>query len=163
MLLFGGVIENIFRPAYQRALVEGASRRAHRYLRKWALVIVLGSLTAVALALIGHRWLAHILLGEQYRSVSYLMPWIVGGYALLILSHVANRVCYANEATRSILLIESAGALLAVVFGFICIEWAGLKGAAAAISLYYGAQLIMSFRSARHWFPVARPSAVEKL
>jgi O-antigen/teichoic acid export membrane protein len=163
MLLFGGVVETTFRPAYQSALVEGANRRAHNYLRKWGLLIALGSLVAVALAWIGHHWLAHILLGQQYRSVSYLLPWIVGGYGLLILSQVANRVCYANDATRSILLIESTGALLAIVFGFICIEWAGLPGAAVAISLYYGAQLIMSVRLAWHWLPVTRASAVERL
>ncbi len=163
MLMFGGIVETTIRPAYQSALVEGDNRRAHNYLRKWMLLIVLGSIMAIAFTWAGHPWLAHILLGERYRSVSYLLPWIVGGYALLILSHVANRVCYANEATRSILLIESTGALLAIVFGFICIEWAGLKGAAVAISLYYGVQLIMSFRLAWHWLPVTRLSAIERL
>jgi len=163
MLMFGGILETTIRPAYQNALVKREHQRADNYLRKWVLLVVLGSLTAIALAWIGHAWLAHILLGELYRSVSYLLPWIVGGYALLILAHVANRVCYANEATRSILLVESTGSLLAIVVGFICIEWAGLIGAAVAISLYYGVQLIMSFRMARHWLPAIRPSTIERL
>ena len=163
MLMFGGVVETTIRPTYQNALVDGDNPRAHNYLRKWVLLIVLGSIMAIAITWVGHQWLAHMLLGEQYRSVSYLMPWIVGGYALLNLSHVANRVCYANEATRSILLIESTGAVLAVVLGFICIEWAGLKGAAVAISLYYGVQLIMSFRLARHWLPARSQSAIERI
>ncbi len=163
MLMFGGIVETSIRPVYQSALVERDNQRAHNYLRKWMFLVVLGSVLAIALAWVGHPWLAHILLGEQYRNVSYLMPWIVGGYALLILSHVANRVCYANEATQSILLIELVGSVLAIVIGFICIEWAGLKGAAVAISLYYGVQLIMSFRLARHWLPAVRSSAIERL
>ena len=163
MLMFGGIVETTIRPAYQGALVGGDNQRAHNYLRKWVLLIVLGSIVAIALAWVGHPWLARVLLGEQYRSVSYLLPWIAGGYALFVLSHVANRVCYANEATRSILLIESTGAVLAVVFGFICIEWAGLKGAAVSVSLYYGAQLIISFFLARHWLPITRTFAIEKL
>lgn len=156
MLMFGGIVETTIRPAYQSALVEGNHQRAHSYLRKWTLFIVFGCAMAIAVAWAGHPWIARILLGEPYRSASFLIPWIVGGYALLILSHVANRVCYANEATRSILLVEFTGATLAVIFGFICIMWAGLKGAAVAISLYYGVQLIMSFRLARHWMPASR-------
>jgi O-antigen/teichoic acid export membrane protein len=160
MLLLGGILETAFSPAYQAALAEGAGKRAHDYLRNWALLVIIGSLATVALASILHPWVAGFLLGERYRSVSYLLPWIAGGYALLVLSHVANRVCYANEATRSILLIESTGALLAIVLGFIGVAWAGLQGAAVAISLYYGVQMIVAFLAARHWLPVtSRPLA----
>ena len=137
-----------------RQLIE---RLRRVYLLRGALAV-----SAVALASILHPWVAGFLLGESYRSVSHLLPWIAGGYGLLVLSHVANRVCYANEATRSILVIESTGALLAIVLGFIGIAWAGLKGAAVAISLYYAVQMLMAFRAARHWLPLTSPPLAER-
>jgi len=154
MLILGNIIETTIRPAYQHALIAEDYRRAQNYLKNWILLIVLVSFLAIFTTYIGHPWLALIMLGEHYRSVSYLLPWIVGGYALLTLSHIANRVCYANEATQRILLVETTGALCAVVIGFICIKLAGLWGAALAVSLYYGVQLILSFTLAWPWLQV---------
>jgi O-antigen/teichoic acid export membrane protein len=154
MLMFGGIVENTIRPVYQGALVEGDNRRAHIYLRNWALFILIGSLMAIALAWIGHAWLANILLGEKYRSVSYLLPWIVGGYAFYLQYQVVGRVCYAHGATHSILLVEGLGALLAIILGFICIILAGLWGAALAVSLYYGTQFIGGLFLSRKWLSV---------
>lgn len=151
MLMFGSIVENIIRPAYQTSLVRGEMRTAHGYLIKWVVLILLGSTVAFVLACFGHHWLAYILLGKNYRTVSFLLPWLMGGYALLILSHIANTVCYANEATRNVLFIEASSAILAVAFGYLCIKIGGLKGAAQAVPLYYGVQLIVSFLFARNW------------
>ena len=106
---------------------------------------------AVAIAWIGHSWIAALLLGENYRRVSYLLPWIVGGYALLVLSHVANRICYAHEDTQKIFIVEATGALSAIIIGLLLIKAAGLLGAAAAVPLYFGIQLIVSYQFARRW------------
>ena len=160
--MFGGVVEATLRPVYQSALVGGDKELAHFYLRKWSLIILFGCFVAIVVAWIGHSWLASILLGEQYRNASYLMPWIVAGYSLLVISHILNRVCYANEATKSIFLIEITGAVFAIVVGFVCIKWAGLTGAAIAISLYFGAQLILSYLFAKDWLVVSMSSAVEQ-
>jgi O-antigen/teichoic acid export membrane protein len=149
MLMFGGIVENTIRPAYQSALAEEDNRRAHNYLRKWALLIALGSLMAIALAWVGHSWLAHILLGQQYRGVSYLLPWIVGGYALLALSDISTRVCYAHGATDRVLLIVLVGSISALIIGYSSIRAFGLSGAAMAVPLYYGAQLVISFSVSR--------------
>ena len=162
MLIFGTIIESTIRPVYLCALVEGNHHQALNYLKKWMLLIVSGSFLAIVLAWVSHQWLANILLGDQYRSVSYLLPWIVGGYALLNVSYIANRVCYANEATKSIFFIELSGAIVAVVAGFIFIKWDGLRGAAAAIPFYYGVQLILAFYLARDWLKKSRNSVVEQ-
>ena len=153
ILMFGNLVENLMRPPYQSALSQGDGVRGNAYLRQWMLLVISGSLFALVLACIGHHWLAGLMLGESYRQVSDLLPWLVAGYGLLILSHVANRVCYANEATRSIFLIETTGAVLAIVLGFILIKWGGLRGAAQAMLLYYGAQLVISMLFARPWLP----------
>ncbi len=158
MLIFGYIVESTIRPVYLSAVAEGANQRAHHYLRVWMLIVVFGSLLAIVLAGIIHPWLARILLGAQYRSVSYLLPWIVGGYALLILSYVANRICYAHEATRSIFIVESVGAAVAIVAGFFLIYWMGLQGAAIAIPFYYGVQAILAFLFAKQWIVAGKGS-----
>jgi O-antigen/teichoic acid export membrane protein len=152
MLMFGGIVETTIRPSYQCALIEGDKQRANDYLYKWTLIIVFGSLIATTIAWVGQAWLTSLFLGEQYRSASYLLPWIVGGYAFYLQYQVVGRVCYAHGATLSILLIEGFGAVLALVLGFICIKQAGLWGAAFAVSLYYGAQFISGLILSRKWF-----------
>jgi O-antigen/teichoic acid export membrane protein len=154
MLMFGAIIESVIRPVYLSALIEGDNNKANGYLKRWMLLIVLGSLLAIMLALVGHQWLADILLGAQYRSVSFLLPWIIGGYALLIISYIANRICYANGATKSIFIIEVTGAVIAIIVGFVFIKWGGLKGAAVAIPFYYGVQLAVAFQLARSWLKI---------
>ena len=156
MLMFGGIVETTIRPAYQSALVEGDNRRAHNYLRKWVLLIVLGSIMAIALAWAGHPWLAHILLGEHYRSVSYFLPWIVGGYALLALSDISTRVCYAHGATDRVLLIVLVGSISALIIGYTSIRAFGLHGAAMAVPLYFGAQLVISFSVSRRYLRLGK-------
>ena len=156
MLMFGGIVETTIRPAYQSALVEGDNRRARNYLRKWVLLIVLGSVMAIALAWAGHPWLAHILLGEHYRSVSYFLPWIVGGYALLALSDISTRVCYAHGATDRVLLIVLVGSISALIIGYTSIRAFGLHGAAMAVPLYFGAQLVISFSVSRRYLRLGK-------
>jgi len=160
MLVFGYIVESTIRPVYMSAVAEGDHQRARHYLKVWAVIIILGSLLAIVLSILIHPWLARILLGVQYRSVSYLLPWIVGGYSLLILSYIANRVCYAHEATRSIFLVEAIGAIVAVVLGFLFIKWAGLMGAAIAVVFYFGVQLFVAIIFARKWVLLDKPSIV---
>jgi len=151
MLMLSGIVETTIRPVYQSALAEGDTRRALYYLRKWALMTALGSAAAIALAWVGHAWLAKVLLGESYRSASYLMPWIVGGYALCLQYYVLARVCYAHGATQRILFMEILGALLAIFVGYFCIKQAGLWGAALAVPVYFGAQFVAGLVLSRKW------------
>ncbi|MCK6395844.1 lipopolysaccharide biosynthesis protein [Zoogloea sp.] len=151
MAMFGGVIETTIRPAYQHAVARGDDSLAKNYIVKWILLVCGGSLCAVAIASICHVWLAGLLLGAGYRSASGLLPYVVAGYSLLILSHVANRICYAHEATKRVLLIEVGGAFSAVVVGFFCIRNFGLQGAAIAVPVYCGVQLVLAFSLAAPW------------
>ena len=153
MLMFGSIIENLIRPLYQSAVSENDTSSAKIHLYQWMAFIILGSSIALVLALTCHHWLAEMMLGKNYRNASNLLPWLVAGYGLLILSHVANRICYAHGATRRIFLIETCGAFLAVALGFPLIKWNGLMGAAQAVLLYYGAQFVISWLLARPWWP----------
>jgi O-antigen/teichoic acid export membrane protein len=72
------------------------------------------------------------------------MPWIAAGYALLSLAFVFERVCYVYGRPHRVLLIQAstaAVALLAAVVG----TWSwGLQGAAVAIPIYFGVQLLIA-------------------
>ena len=151
MLILGSIVETTVRPAYQSSVVQGDYGGANQYLRKWLLLVLLISCIALIVASVGHVWLAQLLLGEPYRGASYLFPWIVGGYALLIISHIPTRICYANGATKRVLAIEASSAVLAVILGYVFINSAGLIGAAIAIPIYFGIQLIISLFLARPW------------
>ncbi|MDD2800224.1 MAG: lipopolysaccharide biosynthesis protein [Methylococcales bacterium] len=151
VLIFGNIVETVIRPVYQQALAEDNQKLAHRYLGKWVLVIIIGAFMIINVTWLSHSWIAKVMLGEKYRNVSYLLPWIAGGYSLLVLSHVANRVCYANGATVSVLVIEGTGTLIAIASGLVCIYLWGLWGATIAVSIYYGVQLIVAYCFAKPW------------
>jgi O-antigen/teichoic acid export membrane protein len=140
MLMFGGIVETTLRPVYQHALVTGVPDRARYYLGKWVAIISTGSTAAIALAWLGHEWFAQLLLGDKYRGESYLMPWLVTGYAFYLMYQIIGRICYAQSATQKIFIIEGIGAVLALLIGYLCIQQAGLWGAAIAVPLYFGAQ-----------------------
>jgi len=154
MLMFGGVVETTLRPVYQHALVTGEPGRARHVLGKWIAIVSTGSAAAIILAWLGNEWFARLLLGEPYRESSYLMPWIVGGYALCLQYHVISRVLYAHAATTRILLSEAIGALFALVLGYLLIRQAGLFGAALAVPIYFGLQYAVVLVLTRKWLNV---------
>lgn len=151
MAIFGGIVETAIRPAYQHAVIAGDHTLEKECLIKWTRLVFVGAFFAVLTVGLGHEFVAGALLGSEYRNASGLLPWVVGGYGLLILSHVANRVCYANEATVRVFYTECAGALFAVFVGFFCIDSYGLFGAAVAVPVYYGMQLALSYGMAWRW------------
>ena len=89
------------------------------------------------------------------------MPWIAAGYGLLALYHISVRVCLAHDAPRAVTLTEAVGAILAVAIGFILIRSYGVFGAAVAVPIYCGIQLVVSVGLAvRSVRPIA--SVIEK-
>ena len=102
---------------------------------------------SVILGIVGffHAELAGLFLGPAYRAGSSLMPWIAAGYALLALSHVFTRICYAYRRTRSVLAIEAIGAVVSIVVTVPMIFAFGLRGAAwSLVPVYFFVQLVVS-------------------
>jgi O-antigen/teichoic acid export membrane protein len=95
------------------------------------------------------EWLAFLLLGPSFRSGASLMPWIAGGYALIIVAHVFERVCFAYGQTRWVLVIQAAAAAVGMVGTAVGTVGWGLQGAAAAVPLYFAVQLAVSAYAAR--------------
>ncbi|MCP9468685.1 MAG: polysaccharide biosynthesis C-terminal domain-containing protein [Nitrospira sp.] len=142
-LMLSSIAETAIRPAYYEALRRrsGASKK---YLSAWFLISALGSAALWAGFAIFHEEVASLLLGPAFRDGAYLAPWIAAGYGLLALTHITTRICFAHDATKSVLLSEAAGAVLSVVVGFPMIYFYGLEGAAMAVPLYFGMQFLLS-------------------
>lgn len=161
VLMLSSIVETTIRPVYYASIGQGTGAGT-RYLSVWFLIAAAG-VGAVCLAFAGfHQQIAHVLLGPAFREGSYLASWIAAGYGLLALTHITTRICFAYDATRSVLMSETAGALLALVIGFPLIYTFGLEGAAMAVPLYFGIQLVLSAYLARRACRVLLPSHEQK-
>lgn len=144
MLMLSSMAETAIRPVYYSAVVGRDRPASRKHLITWfVLVFVVGTALCVFLALF-HQQLAHVLLGPEFREASFLMPWIAAGYGLLALYHIAVRVCLVHDAPQAVTLTEAARAILAVAIGFFLITKYGLFGAAVAVPIYCGIQLLVS-------------------
>ncbi|MBI1295520.1 oligosaccharide flippase family protein [bacterium] len=152
MMMLSTVAENTIRPVYQRAAIEADTQKMLFYLRSWILVILIGASITLAITYYGHDLIANMLLGEQFHSVSYLMPWVVGGYTLLGLSSIPTRICYAHNRTDYVLSIVVVGSVTSVVLGYIATYYWGLLGSAVVTPVYFGMQfLVATVLSAHIW------------
>jgi O-antigen/teichoic acid export membrane protein len=149
LLMLSSMAETAVRPLYYSAVARQDISAERKYLMTWFAVVSTAGIAACALFALFHEEVAALLLGPRFRDASYLMPWIAGGYGLLACSHITTRICYAYDATRSVFITETVGAFLAVVIGFPLIYSRGLEGAAMAVPLYFGIQLLLSAYLAR--------------
>jgi len=156
-LMLSAIIEQTLRPVYYDAVAAGDSKRPRTVLRTWLVLTALCGGIGFVLVLLLHEQIASLLLAESYRYSARLMPWIAGGYWLLILSHVFTRVCYAHHDTKSVLVIESVGAVLSLGLLFPLVSAYGVIGAAGAVPLYYGAQLVTAFLLSRRYKEPGHP------
>lgn len=154
MLMLGRIVETVIRPIYQNNVVSSHLRAARKIIGRWVLLIMSLSLFAFVVTWFFHPLLAKLFLGEKYRHFSYLLPWILAGYIPLILAQIAGRVCYANDATRSVLLMEGIAAAIALTAGIAGVYFAGLNGAVAAVFVYHSVQMFIAFYLAKPFLTV---------
>lgn len=144
MLMLSSVAEIAIRPVYTTAVVRHDLEASRKCLVVWFAVVSTAGIATCVLFALFHQQLAHILLGPGFREASHFMPWIAAGYSLLALYHISVRVCLAHDAPQAVTLTEAAGAVLAVATGFIFIKTSGASGAALAVPIFCGIQLVMS-------------------
>lgn len=148
-LMASGVIELTLRPIYNQRVANGAYREANALLRQWLLAVASVMGVGLLAILLLDDFIVNILLAEEYRSSTALMPWIASGYFLLALSHVFEKVCYAFGNTGYILFIQCAGAVFGIGIAYLGIVYYGLLGAAMAVPVYFGLQMALSVFMAR--------------
>jgi len=141
-LMLSTITELVARPVYYSAVAEGDTSRSERILWTWLLLVTVCGGVGFTIFWLFKDLIAAWLLAEPYRHSAPLLPWIAAGYWLLILSHVFERACYAYHATRAVLLIYGAGAVAALALLYPAISIFGSAGAAAAVPVYFGAQLL---------------------
>jgi O-antigen/teichoic acid export membrane protein len=149
ILMLSSIAETSIRPVYYSAVMRNDRQGSRRHLLIWfVMVFSLGTAFCILLSLF-HGEFAKLLLGPDFREGSYLMPWIAGGYVLFALYHIAVRVCLAHDAPHVVTATEAGRAVLALAIGFLLIKMYGVYGAAIAVPIYCGVQLVASVFLAR--------------
>jgi O-antigen/teichoic acid export membrane protein len=142
VMILGGTIEQAMRPIHQHAVSAGEHTRANALFLLWLAAVTVGC-TICAIAI--DRWrdfLATLFLGHDYRSAADLMPWIAAGYTVRSVAYVFERVCYAYGRTRRVLAIQCFTAAATFIATPIAVLGWGLEGAAVAVPIYFGVELI---------------------
>jgi O-antigen/teichoic acid export membrane protein len=143
-LMLNGVVELLLRPIYFQAVADGDRPREARILRAWMWLMALAAAAGGLLITLLRQTIADLFFGEQYRSGADLMPWIALGYAFLSVAYVGEKPSYAHKRTMWVLVIQATGAVLSVAVAIPLVHALGVLGAALAVPVYYGAQLIVA-------------------
>lgn len=143
--MLAGIIETTIRPAYHYAVINNNKDEQHGLLWRWVGILALGSLAVFSVAYFAHNWIAYFLLGEDFRSGSYFIPWLVLGHILMAFSQLLIRIQYARENTKAVAIIEISAALVAITSSYFLIQFRGLEGAVFAVIIGYAAQLVIAF------------------
>lgn len=143
-LMLGHVIELTLRPRYMAAVAQRNFSKARKIFHAWLVLTTLVIGTTLILVFLFSDWLATLFLGKSFREGAALMPWIALGYSLLVISYVFEKVLYAYERTRCVLYVQCLGAFATVAVTFFAVTQWGLYGAAVAVPIYFGIQLVGS-------------------
>jgi O-antigen/teichoic acid export membrane protein len=144
ILILSSIVETSIRPVYYSAVMRNDRQESRKHLVAWFAIVFSAGAALCGLLSLFHHEVAKLLLGPDFREGSYLMPWIAGGYVLFALYHIAVRVCLAHDAPQVVTATEAGRAVLALAIGFLFIKMYGLYGAAIAVPIYCGVQLLAS-------------------
>ncbi len=157
-LMFSASVELALRQPYY-ARVSAADVAGERFaLAVWLAVVLAGAVALYLAFWLFHAEIAVLVLAAEYRAHSALMGWIAAGYVLLAAAQVLARVCYAHHDTRGVTWVEAAAAALSLIVAVPLIYCHGIEGAAWAVPIYFGAQLLLAAGRARWaWRRAAQP------
>ena len=148
-LMLSGIIEQTLRPILQNAIATGDRARIGKAKQVMLATTSAGAIFGVLCFFMLNDQVARLMLAEEYRVVASLMPWIALGYALLMISNVFSRFCYAFDATGSVLKLTVAGAVIGVAVLVPAVMLLGLQGAVIAVPVRFGVELALSSRLAK--------------
>lgn len=158
-IMLTNVLEQAFRPEYQRAVSAGRHADANRQLLRWLVVAIVTASAGVLVFASWREWVVGTFLGPQFRSAMDLMPWIAAGYGLRTVAYAVDRVCYAHGRTRRVLAGQLWSACATIVVTPAAISIGGLAGAAVAVPvcffIYLCAATWNSVRSRREFSTAA--------
>lgn len=157
-------VDLALRQPYYGRVSAGDRAGELRVLFAWLAAVIGVAAALCGLIVLLRAPLAGLLLAAEYRVHSALMGWIAAGYVLLAAAQVLERVCYAHHDTRGVAAVQTAGALLSVAIAAPLVWSYGLEGAAWAVPLYFGAQLVLTLaRARRAWRCASRCARLDTL
>jgi O-antigen/teichoic acid export membrane protein len=139
------IVEMTLKPVYFNAVSQQRAAAANRVFRLWLAGVAAACAAGVVLFILLGPTIANLLLAQEYRRGAALFPWIAAGAALLALSQVVEKPCYAYKQTRRVLVNQAVGAAACVVAEVALIWKYGLAGAAMAVPVYAG--VLLAFAS----------------
>ncbi len=101
------------------------------------------SMPAAAIAFIMRGYLVRLLLGSGSQVVAVLLGWLSISIIFRALFQISTRAFYANQDTKTPLLISIAALVLNVVLAVILVNTLGLPGLALAQTAIAGFELLL--------------------
>jgi len=144
-LMLSGIIEQTLRPVLHEAVASGDRRSINSAKRKMVLMMTAGAVLGVICFMVLSDLAVKIFMAHSYHAAADLMPWIAFGYAFLSISSMYSRICYAFDATGSILKLTVASGLTGVLVLVPAAMIYGLRGAVVAVPIRFAVELILSY------------------
>jgi O-antigen/teichoic acid export membrane protein len=150
LLMIGGVTDATLRQMLYGAVASRNGERLGGTVKIWIGANLVAALVgAIVLTVFAHPLVAW-LLAHEYRSTSaLLLPWIAFGYALMLVTQPVERLLYAANKTRTVIALQSIGALTAIICAFVGAQWKGVFGVAVTVPIYMAVQLLITIWAAR--------------
>jgi len=123
----------------------------HRIAWKLTASSLLLTLAAVSSSLFFHDWIFQLLVSEQYRSISYLLPWVLLAGGIFASAQVLSVKLASEMKTLTMTWAKIITAILGTAFNFIGAYIAGILGVVVAIvvfsAVYFTWMARLSFRT----------------
>jgi len=106
------------------------ARNADVHKKAWQLtaLALLFTLLACLFSSLCHEWIFRLLVATQYRSVSYLMPWVILAGGLYSAGQVLGLKFMSDMNTHALVWPKISTSLVGVLLSFVGAYIAGLKG-----------------------------------
>jgi O-antigen/teichoic acid export membrane protein len=134
-----------------------SERNSDVYKLSWRLTWLSLLLTGIAflVAILLHDKIFGILVAEEYRSVSYLLPWIIIAGGMFASGQSLANSLLAQMKTRELIIPKIASALLGLTLNFAGAYWygiVGIVGAAIFFSIVYFLWMVVLVMSSNREF-----------
>jgi O-antigen/teichoic acid export membrane protein len=151
-LVLGGMVARYVYPFWYKYSAEKDVKSEENIKKYMLLTTVIISFLGVILVMLFKDWLALILLSRNYRGGAIkLMPWIAGGYALLIVAWAFDISAYAKKKTKVITISYCVAAGVNILLNILLIPRIGALGAAISTFItflaYLTAMVSFSFKA----------------
>lgn len=153
-MVTGMVVQLVCPVFFQRAGDASEPARVsgvHHLNRQLVLAALLLTGAAVLSALGLHRLLFHVLVAPEYRTVSWLLPWVILAGGLFASGELAAVSMLSGNKTRSLLAPKMAAAVVGVLLNAVGAAWCGIPGVVAATATTAALYLLSVLLVTKAW------------